>query len=115
MWNAPTTSPPSCSTRPSGELELLHAPADAVARLEHEHVGAARGEVARGREAGQPGAEDEDVGHRRTCACSGRQPTRTRSPSSQRSSARARDVFCSSATSRAPGPSSTISCVVVPR
>ena len=61
---------------PVGQLELLDAPADALARLEHLHVGTARREVARGREAGEPGAEDEDVGRhqRRTCACSGRQP-----------------------------------------
>ena len=98
------------------EHRLLDAPARPVARLEHLDVGAGRGEVARRGEAGQAGAEHQHVAaHRRTWPCSGRQPMRTRSPSSQRSSARARAVFCSSATSRAPGASSTMICVVVPR
>ena len=99
------------------EHGLLDATARAVARLEHLHVGAAGREVARRGQAGEPRTEDQHVaGHQRsTCPCSGRQPMRTLSPSSQRSSARARAVFCSSAISRAPGPSSTISCVIVPR
>src|SRR3954470_9744857 len=52
---------------------------------------------------------------RSTSPCSGRHPSRTCVPSSQRSSERARYVFCSSATSRTPGASSTMTCVVVPR
>ena len=115
MWNEPTSSPPSCTTRPSSSTACSTRPPGALARLEHLDVGAGRREVARGGEAGEAGAEDEHVAaHRSTWPCSGRQPMRTRSPSSQRSSARARAVFCSSATSRAPGPSSTISCVAVP-
>ncbi len=97
------------------EHGLLDAPAGPVARLEQLDVGAGGRQVARRGEPGQAGAEDEHVAHQRsTWPCSGCQPTRTRSPSSQRSSARARAVFCSSATSRAPGASSTISCVAVP-
>ena len=97
------------------EHRLLDAPAGPAARLEQLDVGARGGEVARGGEAGEAGAENEHVAHQRsTCPCSGRQPMRTLSPSSQRSSARARAVFCSSATSRAPGPISTMSWVAVP-
>jgi hypothetical protein len=49
------------------EHRLLDAPAGPVARLEHEHVGAGGREVARGSEACQPGAEDQDVvAHRST-------------------------------------------------
>ena len=44
-----------------GELGLLHPPAGPVARLEHDHVGARGGQVARGRQAGQPGAQHGDV------------------------------------------------------
>jgi hypothetical protein len=56
-----------------------------------------------------PGADQ-----RKTRECSGSQPTVTSRPSSQRSSARARSVFCSSATILAPPSSSTITCVAVP-
>ena len=63
VWTLPTTSPPSWAGRPPSNVELLHAPADAVARLEHGHVGAARGEVARGGQAGEPGPEHEQVAH----------------------------------------------------
>ncbi len=98
------------------EHDLLDAAARPAARLEQLHVGAGGREVARGGEAGQAGAEDQDVAaHRSTWPCSGRQPTRTWSPSSQRLSERARSMFCSSATSRASPPSSTMICVVVPR
>jgi hypothetical protein len=55
-----------------------------------------------------------DPPHRSSRACSGCQPSFTRSPISQRSSARALAVFCSSATRRTPDSSSTITCVVVP-
>ena len=44
-----------------GQLRLLDAPAGAVARLEHHDVGAAGGQVAGGRQAGEPGAQDRDV------------------------------------------------------
>ena len=75
MWNEPTTSPPIWTARPSSSTRLLDAPAGPVARLEQLDVGAGRGEVARGREAGQAGAEDEHVAHQRsTWPCSGRQP-----------------------------------------
>ncbi len=52
------------------ELELLDPPADAVARLQHEDVGARRREVACGREAAEPGAQDDDVvaAHARTAS-----------------------------------------------
>ena len=53
---------------PVGQLELLDAPSDPVARLEHLHVGTAGREVARGREPGQPGTEDEDVGRHQASA-----------------------------------------------
>ena len=98
------------------EHRLLDAPAGAPARLEQLDVGAAGREVARGGEAGEPGPEDQHVAaHRRTWPCRGCQPMRTRSPSSQRLSARARAVFCSSAITRAPRASSTMICVIVPR
>ena len=101
---------------PVVEHGLLDAAAGPLARLEHFDVGAGGREIACGGEAGQPRAEDEDVAaHLRTCACSGFHATFTRSPSSQRSSDRARARFCSSATSRDSGPSSMISCVAVPR
>ena len=44
-----------------GQVGLLDAAAHAVARLEHEHVGAAEGEVAGGGQPGEAGAEDEHV------------------------------------------------------
>ena len=44
-----------------GELRLLDAPAGAVARLEHDDVDAGAGEVARGGEAGEAGAQHGDV------------------------------------------------------
>ena len=61
-----------------GQLELLDPAADAIARLEDLHVGTAGREIARGREARQPGAEDEDVGRHQfsaamtclSCVCS---------------------------------------------
>ena len=56
-----------------------------------------------------PGADQ-----RKTRECSGSQPTVTACPISQRSSERARSVFCSSATILAPPSSSTITCVAVP-
>ena len=97
------------------EHRLLDPAARPPARLQQLYVGAGRRQVARRRETREAGAQDEHVAHQRsTCPCSGCQPTRTRSPSSQRSSERARAVFCSSATSRAPGASSTISWVAVP-
>ena len=40
-----------------------HAAADAVARLEHADVDAAVRELGRGCEAGEPGADDDDLGH----------------------------------------------------
>ena len=43
------------------EVDLLDPSAHARPRLEHGHVGAARREVPRRGEPGQPGAEDEDV------------------------------------------------------
>jgi hypothetical protein len=46
---------------PVVELELLHPPADALSRLQHEHVDPARDEVARRAQPGQARAEDEDV------------------------------------------------------
>ena len=42
--------------------ELLDAPADSLAGLEHRDVGASESEVARCGEAGEPGSEHEDVG-----------------------------------------------------
>ena len=45
------------------DIQLLHAPADAIARLEDGHVRAPRGEVARGGQAGEPGPEHEHVAH----------------------------------------------------
>ena len=43
------------------QLGLLDATAGPVARLEHDHVGAGRGEVAGGREAREPGPQHRDV------------------------------------------------------
>ncbi len=43
------------------ELRLLHPPADAVARLQHDDVGAGGRQVPRGGEAAEPGAQDDDV------------------------------------------------------
>ena len=51
-------------TRDNGDAELLHPPADPLPRLEHRDVGAAESEVARCGEAGEAGAEHEDVGQR---------------------------------------------------
>jgi len=53
--------------------------------------------------------------HRSTRQWSGRQPSRTCVPSVQRSSARARSTFCSSARTCAPSPRSITYWVVVPR
>ena len=70
------------------DLDLLDPPARPVAGLEHAHVATGAVQVARGREAGQAGAHDEDVGHRASgpwmrcrSAC-----TRSRSASTSRSS-----------------------------
>ena len=52
--------------------DLLDPPSDPVARLEHEHVGAAEHEIARGGEPGQPGADDHDVRHAGTVSSSAR-------------------------------------------
>ena len=61
VCTGPTTSPPSCTQPAVGELGLLDAAAGPVARLEHDHVGAGRGEVAGGRQAREPGAQHRDV------------------------------------------------------
>jgi hypothetical protein len=51
------------------EHRMLDASARAVARLEHEHVGAGRGEVAGRAEPRQPRSEHQHVAaHRSTCA-----------------------------------------------
>ena len=53
----PTTSPPSCTSRPSGSTCLLDPAADPVPGLEHQHVGAAA-RPGRGRRPGRrAGAE----------------------------------------------------------
>ena len=83
----PTTSPPSWTSRPSVEGDLLDPAADAGAGLEDEHVGAAGGQVAGGGEPGEAGAERRrrrgtwerllerrGRGQRRTRQCSGSQP-----------------------------------------
>jgi hypothetical protein len=46
---------------PVGKRRLLHASAGAVARLEDDHVRALVHQIARGAQAGQPGARDNDV------------------------------------------------------
>ncbi len=46
---------------PVVDPDLLHAATDAVARLEHGHVGSGGGEVSRCGQPGQAGAEHEDV------------------------------------------------------
>ena len=43
------------------ERRLLHPATGPVARLEHHHVGPARGEVACRRQAGEPTAQHHDV------------------------------------------------------
>ena len=70
---------------------LLDAPPDAVPCLEHGHVRARGREVARGGEAGQAGAEDEDVAQlpARTRSASGGRWTVTSSPG-RRAAARRR-------------------------
>ena len=70
-----------------GERGLLDPAADPVACLQHGHVGPATREVARRGQAGEPGADDQDVRHwTSVTTCSGDQPMSTRSPCSQRSS-----------------------------
>ena len=54
------------------------------------------------------------LSQRSTRECSGRHDNVTGWPISQRSDAWETCVFCSSATTRVYGPSSTITCVVVP-
>ncbi len=68
----------------------------------------------RERQRGERGHQRGESPHRSTSACSGCQFSFTRWPISQRSSERWRAAFCSSATSRTPGASSTITWVVVP-
>ena len=46
----------------AAEVDVEHAPAHAVARLEHDDRPAGGDEVARGGQAGEPGADDDDVG-----------------------------------------------------
>jgi hypothetical protein len=46
---------------PVGERRLLHTSAGAVARLEHDHVCAVVHQIARGAQARQAGARDNDV------------------------------------------------------
>ena len=86
------------------EAHLFDAAPDARTSLEHDHLGAAVREVAGGGEPGEAGAQHHDVvGHQRsTRLCSGSQPIRTRWPSVQRSSVRARSRFCSSTASSTP-------------
>ena len=68
------------------EPQLLDPAADAVARLEHGHVGAGAREIPRGGKAGEAGPEDEHVTHgvassRRTQPCkSSRAPSRSSRP-----------------------------------
>ena len=64
-----------------GKRRLLHTAAGPVARLEHEHVDPGPVEIPGGRQAGEAGADHEDVGHRPA-----RRPSlRTRSPIRERS------------------------------
>ena len=51
--------------RLAADLDVEQAPADAVARLEHDDVAAGGDELGRGDEPGEAGADDDDV-----CVCS---------------------------------------------
>ena len=61
MWPGPDDLAAELHQPAVRQLGLLDAAAGAVARLEHDHVGAGRGEVARGRQAREPGAQHGDV------------------------------------------------------
>ena len=106
--------------RATVDVDLLDATADPLASLEHDDVGAAVGQVARRRQAGQAGPEDDDVGHApvpsafvaRTRSASGGRCAETRSPRPNGGSA---PVFASSAWRVAPLAVRTITCVVEPR
>ena len=53
---------PELHRPPVVDPQLLDPSADTVARLEHGHIGAARDEIARSRQAGQARPEHEDIG-----------------------------------------------------
>src|SRR5262249_49774593 len=70
----------------AADVDLLDTPADAIARLESDHVGARRGEIARGDETGEAGAEDNDVDH--SASSRSRQPSSSSRASSRPSNPR---------------------------
>jgi hypothetical protein len=51
------------------QVDVDHAPAHAIARLEHDDRPAGGDDVARGGQAGEPGADDDDVGRAGRRAC----------------------------------------------
>ena len=80
-----------------GELDLLDAPADPGPGLEHRDLRPAGLEVAAAARPARPAPTTTTSvrGSRQTTVCSGSQPSSTRSPAFQRSSARIRGRFCS--------------------
>ena len=101
------------------DRDLLDSPSDPLARLEHEHVGAAEHEIACSGEPGEPGADDHDVRHAGTVSSSARMRNAsagryavTAAPTSYSSTS---PEFATSACTRSPPGSATNTCVVEPR
>src|SRR6185436_14814237 len=98
--------------------DLLHAAAHPVPGLEDDHVGAAACEVARGREPGEPCADDEYVGHATAASSSARIRSAsagrcavTDAPTSYSSTS---PELATSAWTRSPPGRATKTCVVDP-
>jgi hypothetical protein len=78
--------------RPVGRRQRQRAAADPVAGLQHQHLGAARGQVAGRHQPGEPGADHHHVqvccgGHRRSSLGGGREGARPHSPRRRASTA----------------------------
>jgi hypothetical protein len=98
---------------------LLDPTSDPLARLEHEHVGAAVHEIACGSKPGQASADDHDVRHAGTVSSSARMRSAsagrcavTDAPTSYSSTS---PELATSACTRSPPGSATKTCVVEPR
>ena len=70
-WVGPTNSPPISVMWPAPSERVERAPADAVARLEHDDGAVGGDQRARGGEAREPGADDAHVGAPRAPARGG--------------------------------------------